>query len=177
MKPIYATLDSYNQYMEETRDTVLLCPELSQYGLDEGEDFSDEEMPSTNYFDADLEGTFLDPVVKTNASGTVSGTLDEKGLVLLLKVRKLSGAMRAALHRIEDDAIGPEVLLLYDSIRSDIFSGTLVARRVPYSEFTEKMTAKIFLRLLEEEKWGLVVSTQKYPDGEMSGFLEETLFS
>jgi hypothetical protein len=136
-----------------------------------------EEQP-LYFFDADLEGSFLDPVVKTHASGSVSGTVDETGLNILLKVRRLPSATRASLHRIQDDTIGPEVVLLWErpTTSHKPFSGTLVARHVPFTEFANKMSFTVFSQLLDNEKWGVVVYTAQHPDGEISGFLEETFF-
>lgn len=186
MKPIYATLDSYNQYMEETRDSVLQCPELSDFGKDEMDGFLQpprsvekvEEEPPLYFFDTDLEGSFLDPVVKTHASGFVSGTVDETGLNILVKVRRLSSGTRASLHRIQNDTIGPEVVVLWEqpTTSQKPFSGTLVARHVPFTEFANKMSFTVFSQLLDHEKWGVVVYTAQHPDGEISGFLQETFF-
>ena len=184
MKPNYATLDSYNQYMEETRDSVLQCPELSQYGLDEGEEDYDNDNtvttttgPDMLYFDADLEGSFLDPVVRTPASGSLTGVVDDTGISILVKVRKISSVTRASLHRIENEAIGPEAITLWERESSPKpFSGTLVARRISFTDFVGKMSAPLFTRLLDMEKWGIVIYTAQHPDGEISGFLEETFF-
>lgn len=172
MKPIYVTLDSYNQYMEETRDTVLMCPELSEYGMDEGEDFSQR---GTIYFDADLEGAFLEPAVRTPASGTLYGIVESTGLTVLLKVRRLSSVTRVSLHRLEDEAIGPEAVILYDSIRNDTLSGTLLSRRVAFSEFLG--TPETFIQRLDSQMWGIVVYTVAHPQGEIAGFLQKTLFA
>jgi hypothetical protein len=180
MKPIYATLDSYNQYLEETRDTVLQCPQLSEYGLDEGEEFTIENASEVLVsFDADLEGSHLDPVVRTHGSGTVSGSVDKTGIHILLKVRKLSSIVRASLHRMDFDAIGPEMVVLWENNGTTTapFSGTLAARRILFTEFAGKMTSTLFSHLLEEDLWGVVVTTQQHMDGEVSGFLQETFFT
>ena len=180
MKPIYATLDSYNHYMEETRDTVLQCPELSEYGLDEGEEFTTENASEVLVsFDADLEGSHLDPVVRTHGSGTVSGTVDKTGISILVKVRKLSSILRASLHRMDSDAIGPEMVVLWESAGTSAapFSGTVVARRILFTEFAGKMTSSLFAHLLEEDLWGVVITTRAHMDGEVSGYLQETFFT
>lgn len=186
MKSIYATLTSYNQYMEETRDTVLQCPELSTYGMDEGEGYSssDDEFTltpnGTMTWDADLEGKHLEPRVYTNASGTVSGTVDSEGITVLLKVRNLVSVNRVVLHALLDDEIGHETLVLYERAEDSTRvprTGTLLARRFLFRDFKGPMTKKMFAQRLEHEQWGLVVYTTQYPDGEISGFLQETLYS
>ena len=188
MKSIYATLTSYNQYMEETRDTVLQCPELSTYGMDqgEGEAYSSEDdlslTPSTAIaWDADLEGRYLSPPVRTPASATASGTVDGNGLTLLLKVRRLESVFRVSLHALEDEEIGPERLVLYETVPSDAAvaprTGTLLARRYPFAAFRGGMSKRVFARMLNDEAWGIVVYTTGHPDGEISGFLQETVYA
>jgi hypothetical protein len=171
MKPIYATLDGYNQYMEETRDAVRVCPELSS-GIEEEEDYEDTDT-DTVYFDADLEGDFLDPVVSTAGSGSVFGIVQPDGIAIMVKIRKLPRILRADLHRIVGGRIGPRILELSEnSSRSD---GTLVFRKVPFRNFEETMTAAQFLRLMRNDQVGIVLSTATHPDGEVSGFLNESL--
>jgi len=187
MKSIYATLTSYNQYMEETRDTVLQCPELSTYGMDQGEAYSSEDeltlTPSTAIaWDADLEGRYLSPPVRTSASATASGTVDGNGLTLLLKVRRLESVLRVSLHALEDEEIGPERLVLYEAVEpSDAVvaprTGTLLARRYPFAAFRGGMSKRVFARMLNDEAWGIVVYTTGHPDGEISGFLQETVYT
>ena len=182
MKSVYATLNSYNQYMEDTNGALLQCPELSTYGMDQGEEdysLSEDGTSSTVYLDADVEGSHLDPPVSTKASSTITGMVHPDGLSLLVKVRHLRSVTRVSLHAIEDDAIGQEVVVMYARERpsSTPFTGTLLSRRFYFREFNPSITHDTFLDLLENEKWGLVVYTVEHPDGEMSGFLHETLFT
>jgi hypothetical protein len=171
MKPIYATLDGYNQYMEETRDAVRMCPELSS-GVEEEEDYEDADA-DTVYFDADLEGDFLDPVVSTAGSGSVFGVVRPDGVAMMVKIRKLPRILRADLHRIESGRIGPRILEL--SGNSSRSAGTLVFRKVPFEQFEEAMSAAEFARLMRNDQLGVVLTTAKHPDGEVSGFLNESL--
>jgi len=172
MKPIYATLDGYNQYMEETRDAVRVCPELSS-GIEQEEDYQDTDTDTMVYFDADLEGDFLDPVVATPGSGSVFGIVQPDGISIMVKIRKLPRILRADLHRIVGGRIGPRLLEVSEnSSRSD---GTLVFRKVSFEKFEEAMSTARFLRLMRNDQVGIVLSTAAHPDGEVSGFLNESL--
>lgn len=175
MKPIYATLDGYNQYMEQTRDAVRVCPELSAEE-DSREEYAADDDKGTGtvvYFDADLEGDFLDPVVATPGSGSVFGVVRPDGISIMVKVRKLPRILRCDLHRIVGGRIGPRLLELSEnSSRSD---GTLVFRKASFEKFEETMSAARFLRLMRNDQVGVVLSTAAHPDGEVSGFLNESL--
>lgn len=173
MKPIYATLDGYNQYMEQTRDAVRVCPELSVEDSSEEYTAADDEGTDTIYFDADLEGDFLDPVVATPGSGSVFGVVRPDGISIMVKVRKLPRILRCDLHRIVGGRIGPRMLELSEnSSRSD---GTLVFRKASFEKFEEAMSAARFVRLMRNDQVGVVLSTAAHPDGEVSGFLNESL--
>lgn len=162
MKPIYATLDGYNQYQQETRDSVLLCPELSD------EDNDNETFILPKYVETDLEGTAFDPIIVTKASGSAFGVIEKDGIFLVVKVRQLHGPVHCGLYRVEDGSIGELIVTLYQSSKNTRkrISGNLVSTFVSFSKFDIR-------HLLDDEEVALVVSTYTYPDGEISGFLRK----
>lgn len=174
MKPIYNTLRNYAETMVDRRYAVLDCPDLSwdrnAETLISQEEEEENFVHAPVFFETELDGTSFVPQVVTEARGYFWGSLSPDGIYCFLRLEESIDPVRISLHSIFDQDIQKEWIVLFNKVLDKKWNlGMTWTRFIPKSYIP---SWEDFQTNVMKGDMGIVVSSTRYPTGELAGFID-----